>query len=212
MDIQKNSPSADTHTYYGLDKIGRILVKSNGKKYLVVGKVFKRKKSVDRNGNPKWSRQLVATTPGSEAVSESTKSVIAVCNKTGASFRVIGIFQEVDTSSASKDLSSTVTASILTAAPASQQSNAVTVENKRAKVKQNLAQQLEELSMLRMNGFDPDMRMSLIPAFLQESKASLYRKMGKQFPHPVKRGKCSFWPMSIIEAYKSGTYAAGVAE
>jgi hypothetical protein len=211
MDIQKTSGSAATHSYHGQDKLGRIRLKRQGKKYLVAGHLFKRNKSVDSAGKTKWSRQFVATTPGSKTITKKAKSVIAVCNKSGASFRVIGFFQEVATSSTSEDLNNTVDASTPTAAPTPQQVDAVSEQTKKPSVKQNLVQQLEILSAMRASGFDPDMRMSLIPAYLQESKASLYRKMGKQFPHPTKRGKCSFWPMSIIEAYKAGQLVGGAA-
>jgi predicted DNA-binding transcriptional regulator AlpA len=66
--------------------------------------------------------------------------------------------------------------------------------------------ELEAISAQRAAGLDPDLKMSFIPDFVRESRPTLYRKMGKSFPPPVKRGRGSYWPMSLIEMYKRGDY------
>ena len=56
---------------------------------------------------------------------------------------------------------------------------------------------------------DPDVRIDFIAPYLGESRANLYRKMKltpPQFPHPIKRGNGSFWPFSLVEAYRKGTW------
>jgi len=88
---------------------------------------------------------------------------------------------------------------------------AVKVKARDSHTQKSFQRQYEVIAAQRAAGLDPDLRMSFIPAFLQESKASLYRKMGKGFPHPIKRGKSSFWPMSQIEAYKAGQLVGGAA-
>ena len=88
---------------------------------------------------------------------------------------------------------------------------AVKVKARDSRTQESFQRQYEVIAAQRAAGLDPDLRMSFIPAFLQESKASLYRKMGKGFPQPIKRGKGSFWPMSQIEAYKAGQLVGVVA-
>lgn len=73
---------------------------------------------------------------------------------------------------------------------------------------ESYAATLERIRLMRAAGMDPDLRMEFICKFLGESKANLYRKMKldpPQFPKPTRRGRASFWPLSVIEAYKAGT-------
>ena len=56
---------------------------------------------------------------------------------------------------------------------------------------------------------DPDVRIDFIAKYLGESRANLYRKMKltpPQFPNPIKRGRGSFWPFSLVEAYRKGEW------
>ncbi len=69
---------------------------------------------------------------------------------------------------------------------------------------------LERIRLMRAAGMDPDLRMEFICEFLGESKANLYRKMKldpPQFPKQTHRGRASFWPLSVIEAYKAGAWS-----
>lgn len=74
---------------------------------------------------------------------------------------------------------------------------------------QKLQAELEFIGAMRKVGLDPDLKIRHVCVLLQESHASVYRKinLGK-FPAPVRRGKSNFWPLSQIELYKSGEWAA----
>jgi predicted DNA-binding transcriptional regulator AlpA len=86
--------------------------------------------------------------------------------------------------------------------PACVAQNSVTLEG--------YAAALERIRLMRAAGIDPDLRMEFICQFLGESKANLYRKMKldpPQFPKQTHRGRASFWPLSVIEAYKAGAWS-----
>lgn len=75
---------------------------------------------------------------------------------------------------------------------------------------ESYAATLERIRLMRAAGMAPDLRMEFICKFLGESKANLYRKMKldpPQFPKPTRRGRASFWPLSVIEAYKAGAWS-----
>ena len=67
----------------------------------------------------------------------------------------------------------------------------------------SFVRQLAILVALKASGFDPDVRMDFIAHYVGESRATLYRKMGLEFPLATKRGRSSFWPLSAIDAYKA---------
>lgn len=80
---------------------------------------------------------------------------------------------------------------------------------KPAKDHEKLQNELEHLGAIRKAGLDPDLKIRHVCALVQESHASVYRKIKqREFPAPIKRGKGSFWPLSQIELYKSGEWAA----
>ena len=179
----KGSASSQTATVHGQSPNGHIRVKHQGQNYLVIGSLAERRSRTDGTGKQKWSRHLTASTPGYQESAYSDKSIVAHCPTTGKSYRVTGLFKKI---------------------------------NPKPIVTNCLTEQVPAAIPLQTQiaisaGLDPDLRMSFIPAFLQESKASLYRKMGKGFPQPIKRGKGSFWPMSQIEAYKAGQLVGVVA-
>jgi predicted DNA-binding transcriptional regulator AlpA len=68
---------------------------------------------------------------------------------------------------------------------------------------------LELISAARRAGFDPTLKLIQICAILQESRSSIYRKIASgAFPHPVKRGRGSFWPLSQVDEYASGKWVS----
>lgn len=74
---------------------------------------------------------------------------------------------------------------------------------------QELQADLEFIGAMRKAGLDPDLKIRHVCALLQESHASVYRKIKLgEFPAQIRRGKSSFWPLSQIELYKSGEWAA----
>lgn len=198
QDTTKGSASSQTATVHGQSSNGCIRVKHQGQNHLVTGQLQERHCSKDALGMVKIVYHLVSTTPGYQPSPLRDKTVNAVCPDTGKRFRVIGSFKTL----APKFVS--ITHKTADAAPAI----AVETVAKRPVVRSEpnpaFAREYFVIAAQRAAGLDPDLRMSFIPEFLQESKANLYRKMGKGFPHPIKRGKGSFWPMSQIEAYKAG--------
>lgn len=211
---QQSSPSHQIATVHGQSSNGCIRVKHQGQNYLVTGTLAERRPRTDGTGKQKWSRRLIASTPGYQESGCSDKSVVAYCPKTGKSYRVTGLFQKLNpkpivTNCHSEDASASIECQ--SQIEKSESPLVVKVDGSIQRTQAAFQRELEVIAAQRAAGLDPDLRMSFIPAFLGESKASLYRKMGKEFPQPIKRGKGSFWPMSQIEAYKAGQLV-GVAK
>lgn len=200
------------NTLHGQSSDRRIRIKQNGANCLVTGTLSELRSRLDENKQHKWSRRLIATTPGYEASSANDKSVIAHCPKTGKSYRVTGLFKELKPKPI---VSNSLPLPVQAATPPKSQFDKllhpieVKVKAHDLRLRQQFQRDYEVIAAQRAAGLDPDLRMSFIPAYVGESKASLYRKMGKEFPSPTKRGKSSFWPMSKIEAYKAGNSAGG---
>lgn len=56
-------------------------------------------------------------------------------------------------------------------------------------------------------GLNPDLKLEEVCALLNESRATVYRKIKlRLFPPPTKRGRGSFWTMDVIRAYQQGTW------
>lgn len=75
--------------------------------------------------------------------------------------------------------------------------------------------ELARVRMAHAAGQDPDVRMTFIVSHVGESRAGLYAKMKatpQKFPSPVKRGRGSFWPLSVIDAYRRGEWVPPVAQ
>jgi len=203
----KGSASSQTATVHGQSPNGHIRVKHQGQNYLVTGTLSERRPRTDGTGMQKWSCDLIASTPGYQESVSSDKSIVAYCPTTGKSYRVTGLFKKLNPKPI---VTNCLTEQVPVAIPlqtqiaTSPEQIAVKVKARDSYTQKSFQRQYEVIAAQRAAGLDPDLRMSFIPAFLQESKASLYRKMGKGFPHPIKRGKSSFWPMSQIEAYKAG--------
>lgn len=197
------------NTVHGQSSDGRIRIKLQGQNYLVTGKLSQRRPFNDASGNKKWSYTKTVTTPGYQPSFTNDKKVIAWCLATGENFRVVGLFKKLNTKPfLLSQLEAQTSEAVVSkqSGCAEQIPNQVLAKFKAQNQRLSLSYQfnLEKISAQRAAGFDPDLRMSFISAFLCESKANLYRKMGKEFPLPVKRGRGSFWPMSKIEAYKIG--------
>jgi predicted DNA-binding transcriptional regulator AlpA len=76
-------------------------------------------------------------------------------------------------------------------------------------VSETYGQDLQRIRQSLDAGLDPDVRIDFIAEYVSESRANLYRKMKltpPQFPHPIKRGNGSFWPFSLVEAYRKGEW------
>jgi predicted DNA-binding transcriptional regulator AlpA len=67
------------------------------------------------------------------------------------------------------------------------------------------AERLRRIADLRGAGLDPDVDLAFIVAYVGESRATIYGKVARgDLPKPVKRGRSSFWPLSVVDAYKKG--------
>ena len=197
------------NTVHGQSSDGRIRIKLKGQNYLVTGKLSQRRPFNDASGNKKWSYTKTVTTPGYQPSFTNDKKVTAWCLATGENFRVVGLFKKLNAKPVLlSQLEAQTSEAVISkkSGCAEQTSNKAQPKSKARNQRLSLSYQfdLERISAQRAAGFDPDLRMSFISAFLCESKANLYRKMGKEFPLPVKRGRGSFWPMSEIEVYKTG--------
>ena len=196
-----------SNTVHGQSPNGRIRIKQNGANYLVTGTLEELQPGVNVYGFEGWSSRLIATTPGYQASIANDKGVIAHCLKTGKTYRVTGLFKKLNpkpivTNCLTKQVPAAIPSQPQIAISADQ--IAVKVKVRDSRTQESFQRQYEAIAAQRAAALDPDLRMSFISAFLCESKANLYRKMGKEFPLPIKRGKGSFWPMSKIEAYKAG--------
>jgi predicted DNA-binding transcriptional regulator AlpA len=205
--IQQNTKNNFVATYHGQDIKG-FRVKSDGKKYYVSGVLSERKQKTKANGEVKWTRHDVAVTPGYVQFEKSNaKSIIVRCVKTQVTYRLTGDFREVTNA----NLTTVATASPLLVKSEVVVNEATQLTARPSKSLRDFQSEFTKLIALKAAGGDPDMRMALITAYLQESKASLYRKKGKTFPEPIKRGRGSYWPMSLIDQYKAGKYVGGGA-
>lgn len=193
-------------TYHGVHPDGRFRIKRDGSNYLVTGVLFELRKHVIEAGKERWTRQVINRTPAFESCARTDESSIVRCQKTGKNYRVVGLFKKLTPKAA-------VNASTTESAPLG--GNKTLTRKKSATDKPRVQishlsptyqRQLANIVSQRAAGLDPDVRMSFIAQYLQESKANLYRKMGKDFPLPIKRGKGSFWPMSQIDMYKAGKH------
>lgn len=64
---------------------------------------------------------------------------------------------------------------------------------------------LRSIADLRDAGLDPDVDLAFIVAYVGESRATIYDKVARgDLSKPVKRGRSSFWPLSVVDAYKKG--------
>lgn len=196
-----------SNTVHGQSPDGRIRVKVRGQNYLVTGTLAQRSMLVNASGKKKFSYTQLVSTPGYKPSADCDKKVIAWCKVAAKSYRVVGQFKKLTpkplTRSNAVGQTSTA-ASVQLAGTEFARHQAAAAKDGNLRPPRSYQVHFERIFAQRAAGLDPDLRMSFIAAFLGESKANLYRKMGKEFPMPIKRGKGSFWPMSKIEAYKAG--------
>ena len=76
-----------------------------------------------------------------------------------------------------------------------------------------IAKEMQRIREAKEAGLDPNVRMEFVERFLNISRATLYRRMDAlQFPKPIKHGHINFWPLSVIEQFASGQWAAQLAQ
>ncbi|MDH1290431.1 hypothetical protein N5C43_04070 [Comamonas terrigena] len=112
-----------------------------------------------------------------------------------------------------------VKSSLIKQAASLQESNPQVETSRTAHPKDRLTlryqQELARVRMAQAAGLDPDVRMTFIVSYVGESRASLYAKMKatpQKFPSRIKRGHGSFWPLSVIDAYRRGEWVPQVVQ
>ena len=207
--------------YHGTNSDGRHRIMINGEKNAATAVLYEIVLKKKRDAKAGSIRRLVSTTPGYEKGAEGEMSFIAQCPKSKKRYRLIGWLKSCSEKPALPEPLVPVALVVEPAMPTATTSEvdkiiskATASEGKVLKKNRSravherhaCARELERIAAHRASGLDPDLRMEFIVDYLGESRATLYRKMGKSFPMPIKRGKGSFWPMSQIDAYKAGTY------
>ena len=183
------SPNTLSRVFVGYKRNGEIMVQKGNRKNDYAGSLFLLiKKSV--GGHITYSRKLIHCSAGAIDKAKPTVSFRCVSESGDEILRLIG----VRTASQSTDR----------AVETNRNSSPKLFDGHTANASAELSKQLQQLLALKRSGLDPDVRMSFISPFVGESPATLYRKMGREFPAPVKRGRGSFWALSAIEAYKAG--------
>jgi predicted DNA-binding transcriptional regulator AlpA len=186
------------YIYLGLRKDGRIRLTQNAEQVLYAGIVYQLRPKHNAGGKRTWVRKLLQTTPGFRADSDSDESFIAFSPDGVTRYRVIGKRRRLQPSQSKADAKPQRSALPDEAQPVSRRRNMKSFDDT-----------CEAIAVQQAAGLDPFVRMWFITKYLDESRANLYRKIGHTFPRPIKRGRGSFWPMSAIEAYKSGRFSGG---
>jgi predicted DNA-binding transcriptional regulator AlpA len=170
---------------------GRFLLEHQDGKAFVSGTIYRLYLIPQCNPTEKarWRRKLISTTPNYQESKAHDQSFIAYSKDGNRRYRVTGKVKFL------RD----------------KQSGHSSVSISKSSDKETLASAdfrvaLKSIAAQRDAGLDPDVRMSFIAHYLGESRANLYRKMGTTFPRPCKRGRGSYWSLSLIDAYKSGTW------
>ncbi len=193
----QTAASADICLYMGFSvKKKRIQLIRNGARYFLEGQLRKKPQSSISFADP----QIDFTTPDYQANPSLDRQYTAIHPRTGELFTVYGQL---------KSAPPAITVSKGSAYLTESAEALTTGKNEKPKTKRiaTFHKQLQTLVEQRKLGIDPDLRMAFLVDYLAESKATLHRKMSLgKFPAPVKRGRGSFWPMSLIEQYKAGSF------
>lgn len=191
-------------SYHGKKPDGRIRTKVLGRRFLVTGFAQQHPAKTEIHAAPVQGSRLLEAAAATTTKCANEMSILATCPKTNTVYRITGIFHRIN------DARQTCAPTLITR----KQDTNTAKEDSRKEVSRDpkfrerevarFHRDLSQVSAQRNEGLDPHVRMSFVSLYLSESKANLYRKMGKGFPKPIKRGHGSFWPMSQIEAYKAG--------
>ena len=187
------NPRESEFTFHGYSKSGRAQFQCEGKRFYGVGQV----ECCDDARIPLKVPQM-RVVPGYKANALKDQIVMAWSPKGSCWNRFTGVLIPVKCSAAETECE--VQSVAIT--PTSKQSG---VARKKTKATNSYEEEVKRIGVARAAGLDPDVRMNFIPKYLGESRASLYAKMNatpQKFPSPIKRGRGSFWPLSVIDAYR----------
>ncbi len=213
------------YIYLGLNESGRIRLQQGDKTLFINGAVYASTKPIV--GRTKIALVPINATPGYKRQPEHKKHLVRTA--TGETLRVIGLVEKIltpaaslekksvrtiltSTSNAPNSLSSPSKPPINNAAPATVSASlkpAVSqpVDAKKAAKLVRLQKEFQRVAAQRTSGVDPTVRMAFVAYYLGESESNLYRRRADgQFPTPIQRGKGTFWRMSDLDAFKTGTW------
>lgn len=183
--------------YLGIHKDGYIRLAQNDRQVLYAGIVYELQPKCDADGKQTKVRKRQHTTSAFCADPATDESFVAIGPDGAVRYRIIGKRVRGRSQQSNED---------------AKRQPAEPVKKKPASPRRPMKSfddACAAIATQRAAGLDPFVRMWFITQYLDESRANLYRKIGHTFPRPVKRGRGSFWPMSAIEAYKSGRYTGG---
>ena len=198
----------DTYIFYGYSPAkGLAQLTKDDQRYWGVGKV----EECDENYRPLADQQAYVV-PGYKP--DKTKDKVIVCQraKEGRWYRFTGTlkpFSPKARPTAAKHQAMPAPAEAPEPAPQSPMLKAQARRAAKRPVSETYGQDLQRIRQSLDAGLDPDVRIDFIAPYLGESRANLYRKMKltpPQFPNPIKRGHGSFWPFSLVEAYRKGEW------
>ncbi|MBB2777511.1 UNVERIFIED_ORG: putative DNA-binding transcriptional regulator AlpA [Comamonas terrigena] len=190
------NPRESEFTFHGYSKSGRAQFQCEGKRFYGVGQVER----CDDARIPLKVPQM-RVVPGYKANALKDQIVMAWSPKDYCWNRFTGVL--IPAQSTAVEIECKVPP---VSTPTPTQTGVV---RKKAKASKSFEEELKRIGMARAAGLDPDMRMKHIPMYLGESRSGLYAKMEKtpqEFPSPNKRGRSSFWPLSVIDAYRKGEW------
>jgi len=172
-----------------------IKIRKDGRLRYYVGEVFIHKPKVSNDG-PKTVRKWFRATKGFTNMTPAAECFACRGSQTGRSFWVNVVPVPTPANRTKKD-------------KAHSKYRKERVPQTQEGAKGTSSSHLDAIAAQQKAGLDPDVRMSFIVTYVGESRANIYRKMGKEFPMPTKRGRGSFWPLSVIDAYKAKTSREG---
>lgn len=196
LKIQKiEKRDASTRLFCGMSRDGYIKIKKEGRLKFYVGEVFVYTQEATKDG-PRSVRKLYRATTGFTRKTPISECFECFGSKSGRKYwaNVVPV---------------TKRASTLDADNATSTHQNAPLQRTEGKAKATALPHIDAIAAQRQAGLDPDVRMSFIVTYVGESRANIYRKMGKEFPMPTKRGRGSFWPLSVIDAYKAKTSREG---
>lgn len=197
------NPRESEFTFHGFSKSGRAQFQCEGKRFYGVGQVER----CDDARIPLKVPQMHVV-PGYKANALKDQIVMAWSPKDSCWNRFTGVLIPAKSSAAETECK--VLPAVI--APTPKQSG---VTRKKTKTSNSYEDEVKRIGMARAAGLDPDVRMNFIPKYLGESRSGLYAKMEKtpqEFPSPNKRGRGSFWPLSVIDAYRKGEWVPHAGE
>lgn len=202
--ISGKSPEEGGFTFHGYSKMGKAQIIRGCVRYYGVGKV----ECCDEHGAPLHD-QHAHVVSGYKVDAVADQVIMAWGQKDSRWYRFIGVLTAVHVPTAKTACQAE--SSVVTPAPDSRPSISEQpgVIRKRAKALNSFEEEVKRIGLIRAAGLDLDLRMSLIPRLVGESRSGLYAKMAMnppQFPLPAKRGRSSFWRLSVIDAYREGKW------